>query len=94
MVLLDATGTAEGTALRDARERGVPLLRRHDDLTGELRSSLNRAHHMARKLGYVVLVIDSNTGNVGQVIAWLKAADPRDLRPVFLSEVAALSADD
>lgn len=92
MVLLDATGTAEGTALRHAREQGVPLLRRHDDLTGELRSSLNRAHHMARKLGYVVLVIDTDSGNAGQVIAWLKAADPRDLRPVFLSEVAALTA--
>lgn len=90
MVLLDASGTAEGTALRDARDRGVPLLRRHDDLSGELTSSLNRAHHMARRLGHVVLVVDISQDNVAQVLAWLKAADPRDLRPVFLSEIAAL----
>ncbi len=92
MVLLDATGTAEGAALRNAREQGVTLLRRHDDLSGELRSSLNRAHHMARKLGAVVLVVDVATGHAGQVVAWLKATDRRDLRPVFLSEVAALTA--
>ncbi len=90
MVLLDATGTAEGTALRAARERGVPLLRRDDDLSGDLRASLNRAHHVARKLGRVILVVDVSAGNAAQVVAWMNAADPRDLRPVFLSEVAAL----
>jgi polysaccharide deacetylase 2 family uncharacterized protein YibQ len=93
MVLLDASGNAEGQALRAARELGVPLLRRHDDLSGELRSSLNRAHHMARKQGQVVLVVDIRQENVPQVLAWLKNADPRDLRPVFLSEIAAAQAE-
>ena len=92
MVLLDAYGHAEGSALRKARERGIPLLRRHDDLTGELLSSLNRAHHMARKLGYVVLVIDVDHERIEQVLAWLKASNPRDLRPVFLSEVAVFQS--
>ncbi len=91
MVLFDAVGDAEGVALRAAREQGVPLVRRHDALEGDLMARLNRAHHMARKLGGVVLVIDADDDGLGQVLAWLAEAEKRDLRPAYLTEVAGLS---
>ncbi len=91
MVLFDASGDAEGTALRAARDRGVPLVRRHEVLDGDLIARLNRAHHMARKLGGVVLVIGADDPGLGQVIAWLADSNRRDLRPAYLSEVAGLT---
>jgi len=84
LYLLDVQGEIESSALRDADNAGVPILRL-DHAFSE--GDTLRLRHLARvSEGLIVTASVDDQASLNSLLDWLENDPPREIRPVFVSE--------
>jgi polysaccharide deacetylase 2 family uncharacterized protein YibQ len=85
LYLLDVQGEIESSALRDAANAGVNILRLDHSFS---QGDTLRIRHLARvSEGLIVTAHVQDEDSLQTLLDWLEKDPPREIRPVFLSEL-------